>query len=232
MGRLSKSFALLLVLLMALSSLSLLIIKPACAQSIPQPSVPEFMLKLVQDSFNVPIPYSIEVTIKNQPFIYSFGGITYNLYYNLRFKDHSGQVWTDLYQPGKIEDGHYINTTDYPPQSNSEYTILSFDLSGAQLDFQVEALVGHNSSVFVPDHPLAPWIGGQYEPAIAYDKSSSWSNTQTITEHASSTSSSSQTSEPTSTPIVPEFSTLMILQFFAVVILISIMFFGKRKSKK
>ena len=80
MGRLSKSFALLLVLIMALSSLGLLIIKPACAQSIPQPSVPEFTLKVVQDSFNVPISYSIEVTIKNQPFVYSFGGVTYDLY--------------------------------------------------------------------------------------------------------------------------------------------------------
>ena len=67
-------------------------------------------------------------------------------------------LWTNLdglIPAGKVEDGHYINTTDYPPQSNSDYTILSYDLSGAQLDFQVEALVGHNSSVFVPDHPLA-----------------------------------------------------------------------------
>jgi hypothetical protein len=56
MGSSGKSFALILILIISFSSLSLLLIKPACAQSqsIPTPSVPEFSVKLADHSYDVP----------------------------------------------------------------------------------------------------------------------------------------------------------------------------------
>ena len=64
---------------------------------------------------------------------------------------------------------------------------------GAQVDFQIEALIGHNSTYWYPDNSLPQpphYYGstpspqqpqGYYLPAIAYDSNSSWSPTQTIT---------------------------------------------------
>ena len=81
-----KIATLLVVLILTVSSL--IMAKPACA-STPKPSVPEFTLKYVDHSYDVPPTYStdpytgktvmtqagyhvenksIEVTIKNQPF--------------------------------------------------------------------------------------------------------------------------------------------------------------------
>lgn len=79
--------------------------------------------------------------------------------------------------------------------------------ANAQIDFQVEALVGQNSTYWYVQHPLFPQYGGFHEPAIAYETASSWSNTQTITIGEISAS-------PIPTPTVPEvplLSTLLLL---------------------
>ena len=81
--------ALALILLTAMSSLSLIMVKPANAQSTLKPYVPEFTLKYLDNSYDVPPTYgtdpytgnnvttqagyhvqneSVEVIIKNQPF--------------------------------------------------------------------------------------------------------------------------------------------------------------------
>ena len=52
MKSMGKVVCLLLILIITLSTGSL-IIKPASAQSIPKPSVPEFSLKYVDNSYNV-----------------------------------------------------------------------------------------------------------------------------------------------------------------------------------
>ena len=117
MGSISKSFALILILIIAISSLSLLMVKPASAQSIPKPSVPEFTVKYVDNSYDVPPTYetdqytgktivthdgyhvdnrSIELRIKNQPFISynDSNGNTIRLYYNFRYKGGFTDTWT------------------------------------------------------------------------------------------------------------------------------------------
>jgi hypothetical protein len=89
MGNIRRTWALILIGLIAFSCLSLLAVKPATAQSIPKPSVPEFTLSYSDKSYSVPPTYdidpytgksiitqdgyyvknaSVEVTIKNQPF--------------------------------------------------------------------------------------------------------------------------------------------------------------------
>ena len=150
--------------------------------SITKPSVPEFTVKLVNHSSDTPTTYSIdpytgknvthpgspsewktlEVTIKNHPFVpYNDSSVTPSFYYNIRVKGHFGEDWTELYRPS---DG-------YPTQSDSENTVIplgngySLDSGtiaidfppGAQVDFQVEALIGYSIGSF-----KAMWIHGFY----------------------------------------------------------------------
>jgi hypothetical protein len=111
MGKISKTFALLLTLIIAMSCLTLLAVRPAYAQSFAKPYIPEFSVQYVNHPYDLAPtttvdPYtgktivtsqgghfdnfSIEVKIKNQAFkstIDSSGNHT-SLYYNLRFKGH------------------------------------------------------------------------------------------------------------------------------------------------
>ena len=115
MGNMGKGLALALVLVMAISSLSLMIIKPAFAQSVPTPSVPEFTVRFVDRSYDVPVttttttdPFTgkqvttssggyhvtnktIDITINNQAYssIDLGNGTIIQLYYLLRRKDIS-----------------------------------------------------------------------------------------------------------------------------------------------
>jgi len=263
MSSIGKGFALILILIMAISCVSLFMTKPALAQSIPKPSVPTFTTKFVNASYNVTTTNSytgksetqqisndsVEITIKNQQLDYSINGLSYQIYFDVRAKPHFADNWTELYPLENLTSSHnnvafsyaqYID--DSLPQSISSYTIstlpvLSTDIYGAsassyeiqtfysgnenrnsgyasfltaipyggQVDFQVEAFIGHNSTYWYIQHPLFPTYGGLYEPAIAYDSSSGWSSTQTITIGENSTSSS-PTPNSTSTPTVPEAS--------------------------
>jgi len=117
MDRLSKSFAIFIILIIAISSLSLLLVKPASAQSIPKPSVPEFAVKFVGSM--------LVITIKNQPFTPSMiqdnhtppYTWTTSLCFDVQTKLHSSENWTDWFP---VYDG-------YPPQnSSSTFTVLSY----------------------------------------------------------------------------------------------------------
>ncbi len=137
MGNTGKTFALLLTLIIAVPCLTLPIIKPANAQTIPKPSAPEFTAILVDHSYDTPSttptyttdPYtgeqtqvssgspsyhvqnkSIEITIKNQPFTpYNDSEGRYiGLYYNFRFKGHFGSDWTyDPFMPNGVSSQRY-----------------------------------------------------------------------------------------------------------------------------
>lgn len=179
---------------------------------------------------------SIVITITNQPFGYS----NYQLYYNIRSKPHFEGNWTEVYPvmtwASSYQGGYnysyaqYIN--DYSiQQSKSGYTTISFSVKptdlyqatgydvvgtghygipyGSQLDFQVEAQVGHPSQRWVSDSWLLV-TDGSFKPAMAYDTSSGWSNTKTI-----SIGEKSSSVQPSST--VPEFSALAVLLLFAVI---------------
>jgi hypothetical protein len=272
MGRIGKSFALILILIMAISSL--IIVESAFVQSIPKPSVPQFTVKFVNASYSITTtnPYtganetkqiinnSIEITINNQ----FFDNSNNQIYYNIRTKPHFAENWTEVYPiqnrtssyngAGTFSYAWYID--DSSPQSKSSYTIITFPVvateyysesgfdiqryysgdigqegryfaflhgipANAQIDFQVEALVGQNSTYWYVQHPLFPQYGGFHEPAIAYETASGWSNTQTITIGEIS-------ALPTPTPTVPEFSWLVILPLFLSLLSI-VVFFRKRK---
>ena len=197
---------------------------------IPKPSVPEFTVELVDSSYDVPTTYSIdpytgenvthggyhvenksiEVRIKNQPFtpmLVQEGTSTWTAYlhYNVRFKGHYTEYWINAYKP----------STDYPKQSDSTYTVLTYAPRdeniyvlggittifppGVQIDFQVQALIGGVHRVFISNltNPTGPW---DLSPWFFTGEESRWSNTQTITISESQTPTSSPVITPTPTP--------------------------------
>jgi len=115
MGKIGKSLALILIVILAVSIL--IMAKPAFVQSIPTPSAPTFTVQyVVYTSYVAPTytinPYTgknetqssggqvnnetMEFTIKNQPFTpYTDSNGNYiALYYNFEYKGHFGNEWT------------------------------------------------------------------------------------------------------------------------------------------
>jgi hypothetical protein len=120
------------------------------------PAIPEFTLKLVNHSFDIPTTYSIDpftgenktiqgnhwewttldITITNQKFsgITNYSSLSYSgLMFNVRFKGHYSQDWTNISATstlgGESGAGLYL-----PQHSNASYTVFSlmvnpFDLS-------------------------------------------------------------------------------------------------------
>ena len=244
----SKRLSLLLVLILIFSSL--MIVKPSIAQSIPKPSVPEFTVKMVDRSYDVPLTYTnstnpytgqqvtsthggyhvenrtIDVTIKNQPFTpTNIDGNTTQLFYVIRWKGHF-ENWTDTNDFSGIDYNYYLN--NYGVQaSNSDYTVKTYTLAsignvpqGGQVDFQVKAQIGY-SFLYYGEHAHIQPIGTDFQSV----EESDWSNTQTITIPATSTATSTS---PTPTPTVPEFSPLAILPLLIFVLCIAVMLKGRK----
>jgi len=209
----SKRPALLIIAILALSSL--IMVESAFAQSITKPSVPEFTVKAVEHPYDVPTTYStdpytgetithegrhvenksIEIWIKNQPFTpYDDAeGHEVNLYYNVRVKGHFEEDWSTPKTYSESESAERI------PQSNSEYTVLSlvnYYNPKAQVDYQVEAIVGHfYTAYYPPGHSIQfPYTEFQV------DETSGWSSTQTLTFSESQTPTPSPETTPTPTP--------------------------------
>ncbi len=246
MGGISKSFSLILIVLLAASSL--IMAKPACAQSIPIPSVPQFTVQIVSNPYlipqtNVTDPYtgqvtiypsqidenkSIVVTVKNQQFTstqLSDGNWT-QLYYNLRWEPHFVQNdWTyyPVMPPANIPASEYISA------SQSDYTVIPIPTmwlpatysNGTQIDFQVQALIGYEEPIYASGSIVAGSAGYLFT-----GQSSDWSPSQTLVF------GEPLTTNPTATPAVPEFPTWIILPLFALAILLSTVFIRKRIPKK
>ncbi|MCW4017284.1 MAG: hypothetical protein NWF00_01150 [Candidatus Bathyarchaeota archaeon] len=192
-----------LLAVVAICSLAATMGSPLVMAQTTTPSAPEFTVEFEAHPYEEPPIYEIDqytgenvtvregfhvenqsavVTIKNQPFVSSFNGITYYLRYFVWVKGHFGEKWTNFCSLD---------------QSSSEKTVCSKSIdypSGAQLDFRVMAAVSHSYEEYEP--PVPPFsITGQYVTRNATDATSEWSNTQTITIPEPSTS----TSPPTAT---------------------------------
>jgi hypothetical protein len=188
-----------------------------------KPSVPEFTVKLVAHPYDVPPTTtttidqytgkeivtttpgyhvenkSIEITINNQPFTpYTDAeGHLINLYYNVRFKGHFGQEsdWKELYPYEPIRNGIFGTYHQNPPQSSSEYTVISFPAEypdGALVDFQVQTMEGFYTEWW--PFPGVPGMAWQFT-----GESSDWINTQTLTIGEGQTPTPSPTTTPTPT---------------------------------
>ena len=219
MGSISKSFSLLLILILATSVL--IMAKPAFAQST-EPSPPNFTVQ-------IPNAGTIQIVIENQAFTNTSSVNSVVYYY--RVKDHNSDSW--------------IKYGDYTLQSNSDTTIISIPPlpgmptsilstpqldSASLLDFQVQAVTGFYSVTwkpgYMPDAPTQFQSGNGYEETTFNPaESSDWSPTQTLTLPASSdsvtqTSTPSPlaptrvpTQAPTSNPAIPEIPIIAIPLF-------------------
>jgi hypothetical protein len=171
-----------------------------------KPSVPEFTIKIVDNSYDVPVTYTYEIdrftgeerrishggyhvenksivfTIKNQPFT-SYTTSDRNvtvLAYEVRVKGHFEEDWTI---EGYIDssDGEYT-TKSYALGENSEIYMLRSAASGGQVDFQVQTLMGYFYDVY--DYNTHSGLFYLYFPPEAYfaGEKSDWSSTQTINQ--------------------------------------------------
>jgi hypothetical protein len=179
---------LLIIAVLVFSSLT--VVGSAFAQQpLSKRSVPEFTVSFEAQN------ETIVITIKNQAFASSVNGITYQLYYNIRHKEHFEDDWHELSWseggPGTLV-----------PQSDSQYTVVFYSARsysvGDQLDFQVQALLGGYSE-FTPQNP---WLPSYTVFGVPVAAESYWSSTKTVTIEAFQTPSPEPTITPqlTSTP--------------------------------
>jgi|WetSurMetagenome_2_1015567.scaffolds.fasta_scaffold59715_2 hypothetical protein len=173
MDRIIKSLALLLVLTIAISSL--IMVKPASAQSL---SAPEFTIQLGVASGDVPTTYkliagqivanagyhyektTVNIIINNSPYAFTYQNQgTANLFYDVRVKNSLWNSWTDL-----------CNNTpsDYFVAGNREFENISVPPQGNSTDIQVKAMVGN----FISQGTL-------YSNYEFQGVTSEWSKTQT-----------------------------------------------------
>jgi len=183
MDRTSKTFAFLLILIIAMSCLTLLAVKPANAQAIPKLSVPEFTVRYVDSSYYVPPIYGIdeysgekvqtgggftnynktvELSIKPQPFTpyVDSEGHDVNLEYIVEYRGHFGEEWKRYPHNWNIDNSY--NTVYFG--LGSEYSDHSISAPHADLgylsardpvDFRVKAQVGYYT--LGPDPYNLPW---------------------------------------------------------------------------
>lgn len=229
MGRLSKSLALILIIIMAVSSL--MMVESTCAQTIPKPSIPQFSLNYFSNS--------VQVTVVNQPFTpnsvndsISGNNFSLGLFYDIRWKEHSASEWTNYYP-----NSYLFEATNSISGNNSltPVTVITYGLNGTigvhlqgisagSVDFQVEALIGYYFAGFnfqVDEEYHFPFYG----------EDSGYSETQTIVIPASSflpTPSPTSSQSPETTPTVPEFPILAILPLFLSTFLIATKFLRRK----
>jgi hypothetical protein len=250
MESISKGFSLLLVVILAVSSL--MMVESASAQSIHKPSVPEFSLKYVDRSYDTQPTYgldpytgknvvthpsehidnrTIEITIKNQPFTQftdSSNGKTINLFYNVRYKGSFGTQWTLLFgEQVETVGGSYLQF-GYPIQDySSQYTIIIFhlpnDVRSGQMDIQVQAMEGYTNASVVQSHIFTSLVD-----YIFYGEQSGWTNTQTITIGQTSATT---TPNPTPTPAVPEFPMLTIPILIVTIVVAGLLVYIKKHRR-
>ncbi len=254
MRNMQRTFPLLLIAMLAISSLSLtaLTVKPACAQSVPTPSVPQFTLTFQDNSYVVQPttltttdPYtgkqtivgstigesianaSITVRITNQPFTPYTDANNNNiqLYYNVRWKGQYTDSWEASLFP-------YVYVVQ---DSSNDYTDIPLGFTSNTFTWGDVAQINWHAlgnSVNIQVEACTGYIiqtgNPPYSPlnqTFIESESSDWSNTQTIIASNVSTSptpTSVASPTPTSTPTVPELSMLAIIPLLVGVLFVAI----------
>ena len=199
MGNINRTWALILIGIIAISCLGILSVKLANAQTIPVPTVPTFTLQYIHASYNQIDPYTeatqqvdnstIQVSIKNQPFN---APSTYGLYYNVRTKGHyEVDNWAirkeNIYTFIRTNPDDHVSFDLAIKPAEGSYTIVSYPAQyspNTQIDFEVQAIVYNITSVFAPDHATGPAsmasVGTYYDVPVVTE-TSDWSNAQTLT---------------------------------------------------
>ena len=204
MNVVSKPLTLMLVVLL-LSSLLVLSVTPVAVQAVSKPSVPQFSVKLIDNSYDIPPATTtyidqytgketthtqngyhvnlktFEVTIKNQPFTpyTNATGHEINLYYVVQFKGHFGED-KDWQGVGASDpNGNFAYVSDvYKAQSDSGYTVVLESANMYSGDVQMDFRV--QAVTGYKEYNWSP--GGQFGHSyITSGVESGWSKIQTIT---------------------------------------------------
>jgi hypothetical protein len=242
----NKKLAIIMILIMAISSLSLMMVKPAFAKSTPTPVIPEFTIEPVGPSFEIPPTYSfnsssgffyvnegyhfeystVEVIIKNQAFTNQTN--IDHLLYNVRLKPHNypDSYWQELFNP---------NLDGFPIQTSSNFTIipiaaegateLQYQIpAGATTDVQVKAMIGHIERGFNSN------ATSQIEiyPYVFVGQTSGWSDTHTVTLPPKVPIT---VSSPTPSPTVPELPSWTIPLMVTIMVATSSLLVNHKKHK-
>jgi hypothetical protein len=177
----SKTAILMLITVLVLSSL--VMVGSGFAQSNSKPSVPEFTLKYVDNSYDVPSTYgidqytgktvmtqagyhvenkSIEVTITNQPFspYEDANGETLQLYYNIRWKGHFGDYWYDYNSSRQMLMSPYSRFDDEGfPILNDQFKVATFALGDGSQNSNYVATIRDISADGQVDFQVQAYIG-------------------------------------------------------------------------
>jgi hypothetical protein len=214
------------------------------AQAQTKPAIPEFTVKLVDNSYDVPPtqttdPYTgtvtnpgyhveqkaIEITIKNQNY-------PSKIMYNIRTKGHYEQEWREYFTASP-------NFNPYPTQTTGQYTIITIPDNeklwpdNAKVDFQVETLSGISS--FKSD--MYGEMTSEGRGIYVFDGvTSGWSKTQTLTINKYSNEIPNQQPNNTETPSNPNQPTgfswieLVVITAIVAIIAVTITVFILRKT--
>jgi hypothetical protein len=251
MGRIDKTFALFLTLIIAVSCLTLLTVKPANAQpEVSTSSAPVFTLKFIDNSYYVPPtttsttdPYTGNVTTITKSGYYienkSIEAIISNnlgaSYYDFRFKGHYTDQWSYFpSDPNSVSGYNQYDAYSVPCQADSSslYTTIALTFLpnnipvNGELDVQIQALFGGYRAV--------PYGHSVPLPAPTYDfyfngTVSNWSNSQTLVYNGTdyilpaSTSSPTSSSIPSPSPTVPEFPASTLIPLMVTMLCLAVM---------
>ncbi len=207
-----------------------IIMNSVAAQTTNNPSIPDFSVKFVDKSYDVPPttttdPYTgknttvssgyhveiklLEVTIKNQPFttyLDSSGNYT-SLYYILRYKGLFENEWeyypSDSFKsnlPGKTPFESDVRSWPYIEASTSDYTIVL--LPRELKDAQVGGQIEIQAQAWIGHDNKILWGEGRTAFTTYYfvGSSSNWSSTKTFTIPESA--SPATTLNPSATAII------------------------------
>ena len=201
-----KSAALLLVLTLALPSLSM--VNPVSSE-ITKPSTPQFTVKFENGTTYQPAIYSIDpytgrnvtispvkygqwadilLTMTNQPFTpyQNSNGTWIQLYYCIDEKGHFSDNWQAVAPLGDdpSNNGYAPQRTNYN-STGAEFMGYNFE-PNSKVDFRVQAMIGYfkDSNIYTTARPAQVFVG----------QTSDWSATQTVTIPYNITSNSSDIS--------------------------------------
>jgi hypothetical protein len=243
----SKGLTIAVMLLLAFSSVMIVEIASA---AIPKPSVPEFTVKLIDSSYDIPPttatdPFTgqiithagshveartLEIRINNEPFTpfsVTEGSANWTAYfmYNIRWKGHYEQDWHEIYSP----------SNGFLPRAESSETVYSnqgeySSTDGLKLTAQgVYIILPPDGKVDFQVKALIGYVHRVVEGGMApwyfFGEESGWSNTQTLTINEGAPSSN-PTASPSSSSTTNQHDTqtgsIFVLQVALVVLALAV----------
>ena len=209
MGKI-RTLAVSITLIIVLSSLSLLTVKPAITQSQSAPSVPQFTMKFVEWVYAVPFSTGavpvVNFAVKNPPFTpyTDQNGTKIDLNYLIEWKRPADSTWIQGIYP--------LSRLDNKTHSASMYIdVPEISTKAGQIEFKVAAQI-----IYYPEASNVPTTG----------ETSNWSSIQKITIPESSSS-------PTQTPKAIDRLTLTLgISFVVLLVVIATILMIYRRHRK